>query len=133
MFNKQKDLSRRQLQWLEVMVDFDFKIEHSPGKLNVFVDALSRIYSEMKKEEVAHASEYITWEEDDQSEGAWGPSLFQIKEDAPAGPIRVGNEVIAEMELIVQYPATHPAFFSRTPLILVNSSLKFYFLHGNVY
>lgn len=38
-------------QWLDVLVDYDFKIEHRPGILNVLPDALSRLYEQAYRTE----------------------------------------------------------------------------------
>jgi hypothetical protein len=58
--NTQKDLSRRQIRWLETLSDFDFDIVYSPGKLNTFADALSRIYSNDDKGTERAPSEYVS-------------------------------------------------------------------------
>ncbi|QRV99475.1 Transposon Tf2-1 polyprotein [Ceratobasidium sp. AG-Ba] len=41
----QRDLSRRQVRWLEYLSRFDFKLEHIPGSANIVVDALSKRYA----------------------------------------------------------------------------------------
>ena len=38
----QKELNMRQRRWLELLKDYDAKIQYHPGKANVVVDALSR-------------------------------------------------------------------------------------------
>ena len=38
----QKDLNLRQRRWLELLKDYDMKIDYHPGKANVVADALSR-------------------------------------------------------------------------------------------
>ncbi len=37
-----KELSRRQMRWVQKLVDFNFKIMYRPGKQNIKVDALTR-------------------------------------------------------------------------------------------
>ena len=37
-------MSNRQARWLEFLAEFDFEVIHRPGKSNVVVDALSRLY-----------------------------------------------------------------------------------------
>jgi len=48
----QPQLSGRQARWLEFLQQFDFKIEHKPGKLNVVADALSRRQDLQKLERI---------------------------------------------------------------------------------
>ena len=38
----QDHLTPRQVRWLERLIDFDFKIVHISGKINLVADALSR-------------------------------------------------------------------------------------------
>ena len=55
----QKNLSPRQSRWLDVLNEFRFTIHYIPGETNVFVDALSRIYSD-EPLGIEHASsEYL--------------------------------------------------------------------------
>ena len=51
MYSSEK-LSPPLQQWLDVLLDYDFKIEHRPGILNVLPDALSRLYEEAYKNSV---------------------------------------------------------------------------------
>jgi len=39
---KDKELSRRQMRWVQKLVDFNFKIMYRSGKQNIKVDALTR-------------------------------------------------------------------------------------------
>ena len=39
---KDKELSRRQMRWVQKLVDFNFKIMYRPGKQNIKADALTR-------------------------------------------------------------------------------------------
>ncbi len=39
---KNKELSRRQMRWVQKLVDFNFKIMYRSGKQNIKVDALTR-------------------------------------------------------------------------------------------
>ena len=39
---KDKELSRRQMRWVQKLADFNFKIMYRPGKQNIKVDALTR-------------------------------------------------------------------------------------------
>jgi hypothetical protein len=38
----QKELNMRQRRWLELIKDYDMKLQYHPGKANVVADALSR-------------------------------------------------------------------------------------------
>ena len=38
----QKDINMRQRRWLELLVDYDLKINYHPGKANVVADALNQ-------------------------------------------------------------------------------------------
>jgi hypothetical protein len=51
MYSSEK-LSPALQQWLDVLLDYDFKIEHRPGILNILPDALSRLYEEAYKDSV---------------------------------------------------------------------------------
>ena len=42
-FMTQPNLSKRQARWLDFLAEFDFIIDHRPGKSNVVADALSRL------------------------------------------------------------------------------------------
>ena len=39
----QRELNLRQRRWLELLKDYDMNVHYHPGKVNVVVDALSRI------------------------------------------------------------------------------------------
>jgi len=39
---KDKELSRRQMRWVQKLADFNFRIMYRPGKQNINVDALTR-------------------------------------------------------------------------------------------
>jgi hypothetical protein len=41
IFFTQKELNMRQCRWLELIKDYDLKIQYQPGKANVVADALS--------------------------------------------------------------------------------------------
>ena len=41
-FTTTKSLNRRQVRWSEFLADFNFTLEHRPGKLNIIPDTLSR-------------------------------------------------------------------------------------------
>ena len=41
-FMTTKELNRRQVRWAQFLADYNFVLEHRPGKLNVIADALSR-------------------------------------------------------------------------------------------
>ena len=56
----QRDLSHRQLRWLDVLNEFDYDVEYIPGETNEFADALSRIYSDEKEGVIRAESEYVT-------------------------------------------------------------------------
>ncbi|KAL7279389.1 hypothetical protein ACG7TL_007230 [Trametes sanguinea] len=62
---KQRNLSGRQARWLEKISEFDFEIEYVPGVENVLADALSRIYSNDQLGTVRAASEYVTFDADE--------------------------------------------------------------------
>ena len=100
-FMTQKDLSRRQTRWLEVLCDFDFDIIYSPGKDNTFADALSRIYSNDAKGTVRAESEYVTGNGGDDDDNA-AFQIFNIEPSIwPSRPIVVGSELFAEAEAIM--------------------------------
>ena len=65
---KQQDLSPWQHRWLDVLNEFNFKIEYIPGEMNKLADALSRIYSDEPEGVVRAESEYV----DDIDELIWG-------------------------------------------------------------
>lgn len=65
---KQRNLSARQHQWLDVLNEFDFTIRYIPGETNGLADALSRIYSDKPEGVVWADSEFIE-DEDDQKLG----------------------------------------------------------------
>ncbi|KZT30273.1 hypothetical protein NEOLEDRAFT_1023701, partial [Neolentinus lepideus HHB14362 ss-1] len=56
----QKKLSPRQLQWLDVLNEFDFKITYIKGNTNIFADALSQIYSNDGPDSQRALSEYLS-------------------------------------------------------------------------
>ena len=58
-FLNQKNLSARQHRWLDVLNEFEFKIQYIPGETNGFADALSRIYSDEAPGIVRAQSEYV--------------------------------------------------------------------------
>lgn len=41
-FRTQQTLSKRQARWMETLADFDYELEHIPGKKNAVADAMSR-------------------------------------------------------------------------------------------
>jgi hypothetical protein len=105
-FMTQKDLSRRQIRWLETLCDFDFEIKYSPGKLNILADALSRIYSHDDSGTERASSEYVTSDQSPDEEDEAKMGLFCVEPTVwPSRPILVGKEV--EIELLtmnVMYP-----------------------------
>ena len=60
---KQRDLSPRQHRWLDILNEFDFRIEYIPGETNEFADALSRIYSNEQEGIIRAESEYVNDED----------------------------------------------------------------------
>ena len=40
----QSNLSKRQARWVQMLAEFDFQVVDRPGKLNVVVDAFSRLH-----------------------------------------------------------------------------------------
>ena len=55
----QQVLSPRQHRWLDIINEFDFKIEYIPGEMNNFADVLSRIYSDEPEGVIRANSEHI--------------------------------------------------------------------------
>jgi len=105
-FMTQKNLSRRQTRWLETLNDFDFDIKWSPGKLNVFADALSRIYSNDAKGTERADSEYVSKTNENEEEDS-SLLLFNLAPSTwPSRPIRIGNEVEAEMQVLMAQATT---------------------------
>ena len=58
-FMSQEHFSLRQHWWLDVLSQFDFKIQYILGKINKFADTLSRIYSDEPKGVVYAESELV--------------------------------------------------------------------------
>ncbi|KAL7284496.1 hypothetical protein ACG7TL_001787 [Trametes sanguinea] len=85
----QKNLSARQVRWLEKIAEFDFEVEYVPGIENVLADALSRIYSYDAPGTVRAASEYV--QHDDES------GLLQgiLESHAISAPVLTGVEAAA--------------------------------------
>ena len=63
-FMSQEHFSPRQHRWLDVLSEFDFKIQYIPGEINKFADVLSRIYSDEPKGVVHAESELVDEGED---------------------------------------------------------------------
>ena len=42
-FNEQKDLSQRQLPWMEYLLQYEYEIHYVKGEDNTVADALSRL------------------------------------------------------------------------------------------
>ena len=62
-FHTQKDLSRRQARWAEMMADYDFEIKYVKGEENSVADALSRLPEDAIEESTAAPAMEITLEE----------------------------------------------------------------------
>jgi transposase InsO family protein len=57
-FWSQRNLSRRQHRWAQLLAKFDFVVDYLPGKLNGSADGLSRVY-EIQPEERLPDHEYV--------------------------------------------------------------------------
>ncbi|QRV72049.1 Transposon Tf2-1 polyprotein [Ceratobasidium sp. AG-Ba] len=79
----QRDLSRRQVRWLEYLSRFDFKLEHIPGSANIVADALSRRYASDTVDDVREEHEYVSADRRLDPEG----------EDSPGIPVMAGRAV----------------------------------------
>ena len=49
------------IRWLEMIIMFDFDIQHIQGPQNILADALSRNYDGVKEEDLTH-EDYLTEE-----------------------------------------------------------------------
>ncbi|QRW23678.1 Pol polyprotein/retrotransposon [Rhizoctonia solani] len=58
-FQTQKNLSPRQVRWLQVFNEFDYCIIYIPGETNVLADTLSQIYENERLGTVRATSEYV--------------------------------------------------------------------------
>lgn len=97
---KQKNLSGRQVRWLEKISEFDFCVEYVPGVDNVLADALSRLYSNDQPGTVRMSSEYTQHDDDN--------DLPQLIESLPISkPVFVGLEASA-MQLRSRLPLSQP-------------------------
>ncbi|CAG8672995.1 2126_t:CDS:2, partial [Acaulospora colombiana] len=76
-------------------------IEYSPGKLNIFADALSRIYSNEGVGTVRSQGEYVTGKDRvDEDEGDSPMKLMYVDTSVlPSSPVVFGEGVAAEMAL----------------------------------
>jgi hypothetical protein len=94
----QKKLSGRQVHWLETLQEFDFEVIYLPGAKNVFLDMLSRIYSDELLGTVIVESEYVLEEPPDDL-----PVLIRISAISEVEellePIETGLGVLANMQL----------------------------------
>ncbi|GJE97660.1 polyprotein [Phanerochaete sordida] len=54
----QKNLSPRQVRWLETLSVFDFEVQYIPGETNILADALSRMYAADAPGAVRSRTEY---------------------------------------------------------------------------
>lgn len=95
----QKHLSARQQCWVDILSEFSFEIKYIPGELNIFADALSRIYSNEPIGIVRAESEYI--HEDD------APNAL-VSLQSLSRPLLTGPAAAAEIEL--QAAATTRSF-----------------------
>jgi hypothetical protein len=80
----QKNLSLRQVRWLETLSDFDFDIKYIPGETNTLADALSRIYSAEEPGTIRAPSEYID-ADDPMISAAW------MALDSVSWPVFIGS------------------------------------------
>jgi hypothetical protein len=64
----QSKLSPRQARWLETISEFDFSITYVLGCDNVLADALSHMYSHEPKGTIHMASEYVSVEDEDETQ-----------------------------------------------------------------
>lgn len=89
-FMKQKDLSQRQMRWLQVLNEFDFNIEYIPGIDNVLADSLSRVYSDDQPGTVRAKGEYI----DDADLSSADDSDDEPDQVPMSAPVFVGRAVL---------------------------------------
>src|SRR5262249_35575502 len=59
---EQKNLSGRQVRWLEKIAEFDFEVIYMPGVKNILSDTLSRLYAYDECGTVCARSEYTYYD-----------------------------------------------------------------------
>ncbi len=62
---RQKNLSARQVRWIEKISEFHFSVEYIPGLENVLPNALSQLYTNDAPGTVRAASEYTAYNNDE--------------------------------------------------------------------
>ena len=101
----QRDLSKRQIRWLDFLCDFDFDVKYIPGITNTAADALSRYpYAQNQPQEPEQINAIITIEID---------SSFKQK-------IRKGYEEDTFFVPITEHPEQFPRYEIRDGLIYVD-------------
>ncbi|KAF8751566.1 dna rna polymerase [Rhizoctonia solani] len=92
----QKGMSPRQARWFDTLSQFDFEIEHIPGKTNTFANALLCMYLNKHRGIQRAGSEYVSnvdTKEETEVVGAAASIITQLVKASPEATVGVGEFV----------------------------------------